>query len=1234
MKRYLLIALVACMALGVNARTFEAGEHLYFNATPESASWWKDGTYENTIKLWGRLVEGSHEYWIEAKWYNSSNCYLEIPDDANATGRSWSKLILYRCAYNNRNDVKNKTGEINIDANYDKNYLQNFYYGTYKEEANWWNLTLVPSGAPGTTVDGIAKETVSVCKSSVGDPLSLQPKLTGSSKLYDYNNSAANAWFKWNGTAWVALDGQKTGFYSGNNAWGYEGGTNIKETIGAVGSHTYYFLWTEKASLRRFVEVVVDRDCEPTCAITDFGVVTSTVNAHDSTYVLDGIVAFGDANGKTLRISVTDAKGEHSVEYVNPVTPKIFSLEGLFAAGTKNMVAKAEFLSTSYSATATYDAPNAITGIKTHDFTITPDETKQLKPATDGSGGFIWSDPSITDHDPVVGPYNFDTTLIYIYYEYETPPTVAGNLIENGDFSADASFYGTINRSNTITGSAISQYNFWGKDVTDESNFYDTYKDAGNAISGGFSIVKDANKFWKRFTKKIAPKKDTHYALFDADNSGTKKAWFVTTTKSPKLTLAKGTNYMFSFWVANINNYGEMNNAAKLQFAIRYKQGGSWSAEELLGNPIDLNMYKDNIWHQNSHVFTSPVDATDVEIMVRDLNASANPGGNDFALDDIQFQPISVVSQAIKNCERFVVKIYEQPTVVQPPVVDITRTPACRSNDFAMDVTVKYSTLNNKFTPITLTLTDNIYGELVSTNIDPAVNPDSITLSLATETYAMLKADGKTHTLTAKISRIDGAGVDKGGQNSSTYVSPGIPDIDNPVLTELNKACDKTTYDLQVAVDYRAFKGTKLHYEWDGAEWTDADLPALSYKESLVQTATGKLKNLVADDKAHTLRIYSDNAALDCDTVLDVTAFYSPYIATPTATVLPAECGDATYQVEVAVTFANGQGHKLIIEDWNGNKETIPTGAADTQMKDTFAYAWETPTSHAFKVYFECAGDCANNHVATFTSPLKESCVKDSATICEGNSYSWHGVDRTGSVGENVITDGTDTLWLFVKEKPSLKFGKVDMTCDQSNEVRLPITEKKGNPDLFDVTIDGKPIPGCAIKGSDFVIPLTGLEAGDHTGSVAVQETGLSCDSTTSFSFSVAISNQMFSKWTDVLFINNKGDKYKAFQWFADGAEMKDETQQRLYDPKGLSGSATVYYCRLTTTDGKTLYTCPMTFDQVTPSRTQNTGENKVQSTRIYDTMGRSITGAPHNGIYIIVEQLEDGDTRVRKIIK
>ena len=1110
--RYIVLGLLLSTTVSICARVFEAGDVIYVKQNPTNWSWYGDNVSDGKFAYFFKEGTSSHAWSEEATGVSYCDDVLQIKVPAG----DWTHVIMTRNSvhsgpdwsnvYNNGDDnTVNKSADIKIPDN--QNYLSNFRQ--YKDANDhptdkwYWNdcyffrPTENPTLASVSQIDKAKREIIEVCTQSSGDPLSLQPRLISPTSGYDYNQG--RTWFKWDGSQWKELK-------HANGKWGFDGPGGLNETIGAADSHTYYFLSTKDHNKQRFIEISVTKDCSPTCEITDFGVVTSNVNAHDSTYVLDGIVAFKDATGKTLRISVTDAKGEHYVDYPSPTTPQIFSLPNLYADGATGVTAKAEFLGTPYSATTSFKAPDAITGISTTTINKAQGESTTLTPATPGTDGFVWHDGNTTDHDRIIPAYNFDTTIVYTYYEYENPPEVGGNLIKNGDFSSPTFDYGTPNYASDLIApfSTISEYHYWGKDITTASDFY-TLK---GSITGGMAIVKDANSFWQRYTKKIDTKQGTHFALFDADNSGEKAAWIIETnaTTQPDLKLAKGTNYMFSFWVANINNYGEMNNAAKLQFEISYSldAGATWSTPEKLGNPIDLNDYMDNLWHQNSYVYVSTVDASKVRISVKDLNTNSNPGGNDFALDDIQFQPISVVSQAIKHCQRFVVNIFEPAVIVNKPDITITKTPACGKTDFEMQVTVSYSTLNNKY-PVSLQLTDNIYGAIFSTPIpiDPSINPNSITLTLPTSTYAMLVADGNVHMLTATIIRKDGHNVDKGGLNSNTYTSPGIPAIKTPVLTEQNKACDKTTFDLQVATEYVAFKGTKLHYDWDGAEWTDAENPALSYKELTWQTAIGKLNNITADGKKHTLRVYSDNAALDCEyTINPVTAPYMPQITAATATLLPYGCGNTNYQIKVEATFANGQEHDLIIEDWNGNKQTIATAESDTKKEYTFAYAWETPATHEYKVYFSGAESCADNHKPSFTSPAEpriENVAYNITSIMDcGNTtydlsvtFDYYNQDGTLSVD----VDGTPATGIT----PAFV---ANSTTKQSATATFMSLPADGNTHTITVKTSGG-VHNCTADAIHYTAPTT------PAMTISVFSPALAdCATSASVTFDVAYTNQ------------------------------------------------------------------------------------------------------------------------------
>ena len=96
-----------------------------------------------------------------------------------------------------------------------------------------------------------------------------------------------------------------------------------------------------------------------------------------------------------------------------------------------------------------------------------------------------------------------------------------------------------------------------------------------------------------------------------------------------------------------------------------------------------------------------------------------------------------------------------------------------------------------------------------------------------------------------------------------------------------------------------------------------------------------------------------------------------------------------------------------------------------------------------------------------------------------------------------------------------------------------------------------------------------------------------------------------------------------AFAKNADGTAIANENQQYLYRPEGMSGEPTLFYCRLTTSDGKTLYTCPMVFDDVPRSADAAPTTAPAQVIRTYRV-------GPH---VQIVQTIEGDHIQTRKII-
>ena len=214
--------------------------------------------------------------------------------------------------------------------------------------------------------------------------------------------------------------------------------------------------------------------------------------------------------------------------------------------------------------------------------------------------------------------FDESNTTYYTYREFNPPAGDMSDMMSNGSYEDDFD-YGTKGQKSTI-----SDYNFWGKyaqtDVTAIDFYTNTSINPDKWSDNGFAVVKNANNFFYTYAN-ITARAGSYFALFDAASDGVpnKKAWKAETAKNPNLTLQKGTTYLFSFWAANINNYGEMDNAAKLQFQIEYN-----GKTEKLGKVLDLGSaeFRNNRWHQCSATFYADADATNVTISVVNLNTN------------------------------------------------------------------------------------------------------------------------------------------------------------------------------------------------------------------------------------------------------------------------------------------------------------------------------------------------------------------------------------------------------------------------------------------------------------------------------------------------------------------------------------------------------------------------------------------------------------------------------------
>lgn len=1222
--KYIVLGFLMSMTLSVNARMYTAGEQVYLNSD-QSASEVSDQKFNwknDNAKLFlyfFQSTNASNNEWITLNptepgsnvfvgtmsgsnpWYDR---VIVVRKDPSGTAGNWDHKWTQSC-------------DINIPDNGDCscNFI-NIYCGA---TANWKGFAPKASTLPSASSivsGGVAMEKISICPNDLNGPFSLRAKLNAAKTQYVYTDVKGHGWYMsydgitWtevlSGTTGIALDGIDDQIDQNKN--------QFPATL--PNGEIYYYLHSCIPSGRRLIQIKTNStSCDLDCEITSFETAVSNVNADDNTYTLDGMVAFGKASGD-LVISCDGV----SMTITAPKSPQAFSLYGVPAATEdgKKTTATAYFTGdqSNCSKQITIDVPNAREAVEVENVDSLTGKTFVLTPKDyDPANTYVWlANGDTIEGAPqvlVIDPYSKDSTTTYTYKEFYPASGSMEDIIKNGDYE-DATGYGTYKHKSTI-----SDNNFWGiyNNSASQMNFYDTCSLAESEKSNGFAVVRSAYHFYPTYAK-VEAKSGTNFALFDAatgEEGADKKAWYATTAISSKLKLQKGTTYVLSFWAANINNYGEMDNAARFKFRIEYNSK-VWESKELnLADPE----FRNNIWHQCSQTFLADEDCNNVTISVVNLNNNVLNVGNDFALDDIQFHPISTVSKVVKSQQQFVVTAHE------PKVDAFTATVVPLDCDAEPNYTVKMHVefQNPKGQLIIKDVTTNTeYPYAVSAPFDTPTTLDTnivITgLIPATHTWDAYFEDWTT----AQMSGV-------------TTDAPVVPTIDTLNISFSDPGCTELTTTLTFDLDYTYQRGTMTY-------WVDA-LPkqtaTYTIDDPTKQTLTGlTVANIPADGRKHKLYV-SFNGANSCVKTYTlpyapITSVISSFTVTKDHETVPCDADSFSVTITATIPYALYSRPAFF---------TLPIPGGQTyaapifgEGKKSFTYSdVKVPlcdTSMIFTIQMmEISGMHACPVSDTVDMPTRMSCNRLDTTICEGEIVVWQGNTYTGHVGQtDTFTVGYDSLLLTVRAVPAITIQPMDMFCDNEANILIPFKTTAGNPDMFDVVINDVHYAGTAV-GSDISFPRGAeLVAGDYTATVTVGESGSDCSSQAAVNFTLAAGDLMYSKWTDVLFISNADGRFVSYQWYKNGSLMYGETQQRLYNSKGLSGT---YQCVMTTKEGKTIYTCPQDFEDVQPSRSAEPEPNKVQ-TGMYDAMGRAIKGQPSKGIYVVIEEI-DGERTAKKII-
>lgn len=1346
--RYLLVALLATLALSINARMYEKGEDVFVNVDQsgmtdvESANRF-DWSVDNAkfYLYFFQSTNSSNVEWVAlSPVTNGSKVYH---GSLQATHPWYDHAIVVR-----KNPAKpdakwddgvwNQTCDMPIPDNSDCdcNYLEKF---TCKDGVDkWQNLYAPPASGVAAFANRETADEIHICPSALDGPISLRPKLIVETDTiyYDYDEVRAHAWYMSTngGTSWTAKDALSGHPRSDEDYIGKDLFDQLPTSLPTSG--LYYYLYSTKPKGRRLIHIKADAPtCELDCSITAFETAASAVNADDNTYTLDGMVAFGDAQGKDL---VVECDGK-SVRIANAdlKSPQSFSLHGVPAATTDGVTttAKAYFIKSTGSRSCekeiTINVPNATQATEVVTLDSLTGKTIVLTPKDyDSNNAYVWltKDVKTGEVDTIknasqvleLTPFAHDSSVIYIYKEFLPAPGSMDDLMkdDNGKYEA-ADGYGTYGQK-----SEMSDYDFWGR-FTSKINFYaDTLP--GSTInpqklnSNGFAVVRNANDFAPTYAK-VAAHQGSQFGLFDAatgkKNSG-KKAWYAETGNNPDLQLKKGTTYVLSFWAANINNYGEMDNAARFQFIIEDITNPSNPKRLAESDILDLSVpeYRNNLWHQCAKTYKAEANCDKVRISVVNLNPRNLIIGNDFALDDIQFHPISSVSRVVKSQQQFNVTTHE-------PKIDTLIATAmpmgCDANQYRVAVQVKYKNPYGKLVLRDLTADQEYKFDVTGTfeeaktfNTDlylPVGNPRTHTwdayfenwpnvfkedttkayvvptiavrdLAFSTpsctedETTLTFKLDytyqqgelsfrvdnlpKKTANFSARDETLrtldlsltipaDSTGGHKlyvlfNGTNSCSLdtllpIEPLSPKIDKVEITSTvpdKVTCSTTEYtiDVKVTAHYAATgEQIVLLYDDNGVDKVSAPF-TLNGKEATTTITVSNIGN-----GSHSIEAAFDKRR-ECQTTLG-TQYTAPAVAQiqqfdVQVSTLP--CGKEEYSVSGTVTFDMPDGDLIV---WYDDAHQTRIANATSPAPFTITGMTAQGDHLTLKAWLTGSATTACEKVSNeFTAPERTDCPKDVAVICEGEDYLWerHNHRYTAAelpVGVDTFAIGYDSLFVTVNAVPHIAVKRAEVVvCDDETQVRIPISILNGQPSDFSVEVNGSQETGVLDIAGDtaLIFPLNNLAAGDYSAAITSREAGALCTSQVVRAyFTVSISGQMYSKWTDVLFINNKDGLYEGYQWYEDGKEMEGEILQRLYNPNGLPG---VYYCRLLTKDGRFVTTCPQAFDEVKPSRNENTTPQQVRAITTYDTMGRPISNTLQKGIYIVFEEMESGETRARKI--
>lgn len=192
----------------------------------------------------------------------------------------------------------------------------------------------------------------------------------------------------------------------------------------------------------------------------------------------------------------------------------------------------------------------------------------------------------------------------------------------------------------------------------------------------------------------------------------------------------------------------------------------------------------------------------------------------------------------------------------------------------------------------------------------------------------------------------------------------------------------------------------------------------------------------------------------------------------------------------------------------------------------------------------------------------------------------------TGSAIDKYLVPKNDTIYnAKISDFVTLNTLTQPNAACEGDELDLNYSIKTGTPTHYKISFNTN-----ALNAGLQHISYTNLPTADNSGSLAIPIAANIKDGTYSgtlkmknelnsespdypFTFTINVSeNRIVTKFDDIILFNNFDNRFKTFQWFMNGIEIPGATKQFYQSPIGLIG---MYSVKLTTAEGKTVYTCP-----------------------------------------------------------